>query len=52
MTYLNLSGTEVTRAATAPLSAMKNLRHIYLYNTPAQPVPIAEPGGPIGGTAR
>jgi uncharacterized membrane protein len=49
LTYLNLSGTEVTQAATAPLSAMKNLRHIYLYNTPAQPVPIAEPAGPIGG---
>jgi uncharacterized membrane protein len=52
LTYLNLSGTEVTREATAPLSAMKNLRHIYLYNTPAQPVPVAEPAGPIGGTAR
>ena len=50
LTYLNLSGTEVTQAATLPLSAMKNLRHIYLYNTPAQPVTIAEPAGPKGGT--
>ncbi|HEY6849266.1 MAG TPA: c-type cytochrome domain-containing protein [Terracidiphilus sp.] len=50
LTYLNLSGTEVTQAATTPLGAMKNLRHIYLYNTPAQPVPIAEPAGPTGGT--
>ena len=52
LTYLNLSGTEVTQAETAPLSAMKNLRHIYLYNTPAQPAPIAGPGGATGGTAR
>lgn len=43
LTYLNLSGTQVTAAAVAPLSSMKNLRHVYLYNTPAQPVPSAQP---------
>ena len=36
-TYLNLSGTRVTRAAVAPLASMKNLRHVYLYDTPSQP---------------
>jgi uncharacterized membrane protein len=38
LTYLNLSGTRVTKDAIAPLSNMKNLRHVYLYDTPAQPV--------------
>lgn len=38
LTYLNLSGTQVTSATVAPLNSMKNLRHIYLYNTPAQPI--------------
>jgi hypothetical protein len=35
--YLNLSGTQVTAAAVAPLNSMKG--HLYLYNTPAQPLP-------------
>jgi mono/diheme cytochrome c family protein len=36
--YLNLSGTKVTSAVLAPLASMKNLRHIYLFNTPAEPM--------------
>jgi len=43
LTYVNLSGTQVTSATVAPLGTMKNLQHLYLYNTPAQPVP-ASPG--------
>jgi hypothetical protein len=35
LSYLNLSGTQVTPVAIAPLTTMKNLRHLYLYNTPA-----------------
>jgi mono/diheme cytochrome c family protein len=38
LTYLNLSGTKVTAKALSSLSR-KNLRHVYLYNTPAQPAP-------------
>jgi Leucine-rich repeat (LRR) protein len=41
LTYLNLSGTQVTQASIAPLTSMKNLRHLYLYNTPAQPASAA-----------
>jgi hypothetical protein len=41
LTYLNLSGTKVTKAALTPLHSMKNLRHVYIYNTPAQPAPVA-----------
>ena len=41
LSYLNLSGTQVTQAAIAPLTSMKNLRHLYLYNTPAQPASTA-----------
>jgi uncharacterized membrane protein/mono/diheme cytochrome c family protein len=41
LTYLNLSGTKVTKAALTPLRSMKNLRHVYIYNTPAQPAPVA-----------
>jgi hypothetical protein len=47
LTYLNLSGTKVTKAAVAPLDSMKNLRHLYLYNTPVQPAPAAEAMQPI-----
>jgi len=47
LTYLNLSGTQVTAATIGPLSSMKNLRHVYLYNTPAQPVAEAQQTPPI-----
>jgi uncharacterized membrane protein len=40
--YLNLSGTQVTAAAIAPLTSFKG--HLYLYNTPAQPIPAAPDG--------
>jgi len=40
--YLNLSGTQVTAAAIAPLASMKG--HLYLYNTPAQPVSTVPDG--------
>ncbi len=43
LTYLNLSGTRVTQSAIAPLISMKNLQHIYLYNTPAQPISRSSP---------
>jgi uncharacterized membrane protein len=45
--YLNLSGTQVTAAAIIPLSSMKSLRHVYLYNTPAQPASAAQQAQPI-----
>jgi hypothetical protein len=38
LTYLNLSGTKVTSQSVAPLRKMSNLRHLYLFNTPAEPV--------------
>ena len=37
LTYLNLSGTRVTTQSVAPLKNMPHLRHIYLFNTPAEP---------------
>jgi Leucine-rich repeat (LRR) protein len=37
LTYLNLSGTKVTSDAIAPLKGKPNLRHLYLFNTPAEP---------------
>jgi hypothetical protein len=39
LSYLNLSGTQVTAASAASLNAIRSLRHVYLYNTPAQPAP-------------
>jgi len=39
LTYLNLSGTQVTAASAASLNAFRSLRHVYLYNTPAEPAP-------------
>jgi mono/diheme cytochrome c family protein len=47
LTYLNLSGTEVTQEAVAPLASMKGLRHVYLYNTPAQPAQASESAQPV-----
>lgn len=38
LTYLNLSSTRVTSAAIAPLASLQTLHHLYLYNTPAQPI--------------
>ena len=52
LTYLNLSGTRVTSAAVAPLASMKNLRHVYLFNTPAQPAPAVSPTQPAAAGAR
>jgi hypothetical protein len=39
LTYLNLSETKVTAANVAPIRSMPNLRHVYLFNSPAQPAP-------------
>jgi len=36
LTYLNLSGTKVTSDALAPLKGMPILRHVYLFDTPAE----------------
>ena len=47
LTYLNLSGSKLTASAMPSLSSMKNLRHVYLYNTPAQPAPVAAATQPI-----
>jgi len=44
LTYLNLSGTKVTSDAAAPLKLEPNLRHLYLFNTPAEPAPTADSG--------
>ncbi len=42
LTYLNLSETKVTSDALAPLKKkMPNLRHIYLFDTPAEPASAA-----------
>jgi len=45
LTYLNLSGTKVTTDAVAPLKLDANLRHLYLFNTPAEPAPTADTSG-------
>ena len=37
LTYLNLSETKVTAPSLTPLKSMPNLRHVYTFNTPAQP---------------
>jgi hypothetical protein len=42
LNYLNLSETKITADSLAPLKSMPNLRHIYLFNTPAQPASAAE----------
>jgi hypothetical protein len=42
LTYLNLTGTRVSAAAAASLGSIETLRHVYLYNTPAQPAPTTE----------
>ena len=42
LTYLNLSATKVTSDAVPPLKNMPKLRHMYLFNTPAEPASAAE----------
>jgi mono/diheme cytochrome c family protein len=42
LTYLNLSGTRVISDAVAPLKGKPSLRHLYLFNTPAEPVSAPE----------
>jgi len=37
LTYLNLSETKVTGDSLGPLKRLPNLRHLYLFNTPAEP---------------
>jgi hypothetical protein len=34
---LNLSATKVTKEDLTPLKSMPKLRHLYLFNTPAEP---------------
>ena len=42
LAYLNVSGTKVTSDALAPMKNMPKLRHLYLFNTPAEPASAAE----------
>ena len=49
LTYLNLSETKVTAASLAPLKSMPNLRHVYTFNTPAQPALSANYANAIAG---
>jgi hypothetical protein len=44
LAYLNLSATRVTSDAVAPLKSTPNLHHLYLFNTPADPAPMADSG--------
>jgi uncharacterized membrane protein len=37
LSYLNLSATKVTNDEVTPLKRMAKLRHLYLFNTPAEP---------------
>ena len=46
LTYLNLSGSKVTWGALAPLKAMPNLRHVYLFDTAAEPDSAAANSSP------
>jgi uncharacterized membrane protein len=41
LTYLNLSETKVTAANLSSIRSMPNVRHIYLFNSPAQPAPAS-----------
>ena len=42
LAYLNLSATKVTSEAVTVLKTKPNLRHFYLFNTPADPASIAD----------
>lgn len=44
LTYLNLSATKVTSDAVAVFKGKPNLRHLYLFNTPAEPASVADSG--------
>ena len=46
LTYLNLSETKVTAANLSSSRSMPNLRHIYLFNSPAQPAPASVVAAP------
>ena len=51
LNYLNVSETKVTTASLAPLKSMPNLRHVYTFNTPAQPaVPASDATTSAGAT--
>ncbi len=41
LTYLNLSETKVTAANLSSIRSMPNLRHIYVFNSPAQLAPAS-----------
>lgn len=46
LTYLNLSETKVTAANLSSIRSMPNLRHIYLFNSGAQPAPSSVAAAP------
>jgi hypothetical protein len=50
--YLNLSETKVTAGSLAALKSMSNLRHVYTFNTPAQPVLSASDANHSAGGTR
>jgi len=52
LNYLNLSETKVTADSLVPLKSMSNLRHVYAFNTAAQPAPGGDDAKPSPGGAR
>ena len=52
LTYLNLSETKVTAASLAPLKSIPSLRHVYTFNTPAQPALSANDANSSAGGTR